>query len=149
MEFKPIETQEAFDTAIKERIKRVREQEAKKYADYDDVKAKLKEFEDKAAAGQTDVEKLAALVNEYKGKFDAQEKAAVTDKARAKVAQSTGAPASLIVGDDEESMKRFAESVAAFAKKPAAPVAPDAGESSSGTKAGDSAMRDFVRGLIP
>ena len=44
MEFKPIETQEAFDTAIKERIERAKKEEAKKYADYDDVKAKLKEF---------------------------------------------------------------------------------------------------------
>lgn len=149
MEFKPIETQEAFDTAIKERIERAKKEEAKKYADYDDVKAKLKEFEDKAAAGQTDVEKLTALVNEYKGKFDAQEKAAAADKTRAKVAQATGVPAGLIVGDDEESMKRFAESVAAFAKKPAAPVVPGAGESSFGTKAGDTAMRDFVRNLIP
>lgn len=149
MEFKPIETQEAFDAAIKERIERAREQEAKKYADYDDLKAKLKEYEDKAQAGKTDVEKLTALVNEYKGKFDAQEKAAAAEKARAKVAQATGVPASLIVGDDEESMTAFAESVAKYAKKPAAPVVPNAGSSSSGGSTADAPMRDFVRNLVP
>ena len=37
-EFVPITTQEAFDAAIGERLKRERESIAKKYGDYDDLK---------------------------------------------------------------------------------------------------------------
>lgn len=149
MEFEPIETQEAFDAAIKERIERAKKEEAKKYSDYDDMKKRLKEFEDKANAGQTDIERLTALVNDYKGKVDAQERAAAAEKARAKVAEATGVPASLIVGDDEEAMTAFAQSVAKFAKKPAAPVLEHAGKSAPAGKPDSAAMRDFVKNLIP
>lgn len=149
MEFEPIETQEAFDAAIKERIERAKKEEAKKYSDYDDMKKRLKEFEDKANAGQTDIERLTALVNDYKGKFDAQERAAAAEKARAKVAEATGVPASLIVGEDEEAMTAFAQSVAKFAKKPAAPVLEYAGKSAPAGKPDSAAMRDFVKNLIP
>ena len=149
MEFEPIETQEAFDAAIKERIERAKKEEAKKYSDYDDMKKRLKDFEDKASSSQTDIEKLTALVNDYKGKFDAQERAAAAEKARAKVAEATGVPASLIVGEDEEAMTAFAQSVAKFAKKPAAPVLEHAGKSAPAGKLNATAMRDFVKNLIP
>ena len=149
MEFEPIETQEAFDAAIKERIERAKKEEAKKYSDYDDMKKRLKDFEDKASSSQTDIEKLTALVNDYKGKFDAQERAAAAEKARAKVAEATGVPASLIVGEDEEAMTEFAQSVAKFAKKPAAPVLEHAGKSAPASKLDNTAMRDFVKNLVP
>lgn len=149
MEFEPIETQEAFDAAIKERIERAKKEEAKKYSDYDDMKKRLKDFEDKASSSQTEIEKLTALVNDYKCKFDAQERAAATEKARAKVAEATGVPASLIVGEDEEAMTVFAQSVAKFAKKPAAPVLEHAGKSAPAGKSDNTAMRDFVKNLIP
>lgn len=149
MEFEPIETQEAFDAAIKERIERAKKEEAKKYSDYDDMKKRLKDFEDKASSSQTDIEKLTALVNDYKGKFDAQERAAAAEKARTKVAEATGVPVSLIVGEDEEAMMTFAQSVAKFAKKPAAPVVERAGESAPAHKPDNTAMRDFVKNLVP
>ena len=149
MEFEPIETQEAFDAAIKERIERAKKEEAKKYSDYDDMKKRLKEFEDKDSASQTDIEKLTAIVNDYKGKFDAQEKAAAAEKARARVAEATGVPASLIVGEDEGAMTEFAKAVAKFAKKPAAPVLERAGDSAPAGKPNSTAMRDFVKNLIP
>ena len=149
MEFEPIETQEAFDAAIKERIERAKKEEAKKYSDYDDMKKRLKDFEDKASSSQTDIEKLTALVNDYKGKVDAQERAAAAEKTRAKVAEATGVPASLIVGEDEEAMTAFAQSVAKFAKKPAAPVLEHAGKSAPAGKPDNAAMRDFVKNLVP
>ena len=44
------------------------------------------------------------------------------DAARAKVAKDTGVPAELISGDDEESMRAFAEAVAKWGKPPADPM---------------------------
>lgn len=44
-------------------------------------------------------------------------------------------------------MKAFAESVAKFAKKPAAPKVPRGGERGVGED--DSAMKDYIKKLIP
>ena len=56
-EFTPITTQEEFDNAIKERLTRDREAQAKKvaekYADYEDLKSKTAEYE-KQIAGFTE-----------------------------------------------------------------------------------------------
>ena len=40
-EFTPIETQEAFETAIAERIEQARQEEREKCADSDDIKKQL------------------------------------------------------------------------------------------------------------
>ena len=44
-EFTPITTQEQFDSAIGERLKRERETIAKKYGDYDELKNKVADYE--------------------------------------------------------------------------------------------------------
>ena len=44
-EFTPITTQEQFDAAIGERLKRERESLAKKYGDYDALKQKTDDYE--------------------------------------------------------------------------------------------------------
>ncbi|MEG1873329.1 MAG: hypothetical protein RR194_04715, partial [Ruthenibacterium sp.] len=46
-EFTPITTQEQFDAAIGERIKRERETIAKKYEGFDDMKGKIADYENK------------------------------------------------------------------------------------------------------
>ena len=66
----------------------------------------------------------------------------------AKVAQEKGVPASLIVGDDEESMSKWADDMLAAFKKPPAPKVEKPG---SVPKPGDgdkSELRDFTRQLL-
>ncbi|WP_019134812.1 hypothetical protein [Kallipyga massiliensis] len=44
--FQPIETQEAFDKAISERLKRQKETLEEKYKDYDQLKSGMKKLQD-------------------------------------------------------------------------------------------------------
>ena len=80
-EFKIIETQEQFDAAISERLKRDRETQAKKYEGWtspdemqkviDEYKGRIKALEDAAAATQqTMAEKDAAIAESAKYKTD-------------------------------------------------------------------------------
>lgn len=129
MEFKPIETQEAFDAAIKERLER----ERAKFADYDELKSGAAAKDGELAKARAKIAKLEA---------DAKERDAAEQRAtlRAKVAADTGVPVELIAGDDEESMTAFAKAVGEFAKKPAAPHVQD-----SGAFAKDAAKTDQQR----
>ena len=54
-EFAPIETQEAFDAAVAERLEAVRQEERGKYADYDDIKNQL------SAANETNATQAAEI----------------------------------------------------------------------------------------
>lgn len=126
-DFKPIETQEAFDAAIKQRLERER-------AKFDEQVKKARLYDEAQEAQKTELEKANSRIAELE-KQAADHKAA--DEARAareKVAKATGVPAELISGGTEEEMTAFAQAVAAYAKKPAAPASPAAGKFSSGGK---------------
>lgn len=135
MEFKPIETQEAFDAAIKERIER----ERAKFADYDGIKAD-------AAAKDAELAKVRAKLAKLE---DAEKKraaeAAMAD-IKAKVSAATGVPAACIAGDDEESMTAFANAVSEYAKKPAAPRVPSSGSFASA--GGEDDKKRFIADLF-
>ena len=143
-EFTPIESQEAFDAAIKERIERAKESVRKDYADYDAVKKELEELKGKGAGDGDRIKGLEDKVAAFEAEREEADKA---EKLRKKVSEETGVPVELIQGADEESMKAFAESVAKFAKKPAAPKVPRGGERGVGED--DSAMKDYIKKLIP
>ena len=146
-EFTPIESQEAFDAAIKERIERAKESVRKDYADYDAVKKELEELKGKGAGDGDRIKGLEEKVAAFEKERAEREEADKTEKLRKKVSEETGVPVELIQGADEESMKAFAESVAKFAKKPAAPKVPRGGERGVGED--DSAMKDYIKKLIP
>ena len=62
------------------------------------------------------VEDLNKKIDDLMGQLDASEAARERERTLARVAQATGVPASLIHGDDEESMAASARAVADFAK---------------------------------
>ena len=119
-EFKIIETQEQFDAAIGERIKREKESLAKKYegyldpegikkikADYDktiaDLSKSLEEANGKAAKHDKEVADLTAKIKGY-------ESASV----KTRIAHEVGIPfelANRLTGDDEDAIRKDAESV--------------------------------------
>ncbi len=126
MEF-PIENQEAFDAAIKERLARERKKVEEQYSDYADLKAENQRLKDAADSGKSDLEDALKQVSELKEK-DAQREAAQAQEAlKAKIAKEAGVPVELVAGSDEEAMRSFAQSIAAFAKPKSAPKVPKSG----------------------
>ena len=115
-EFKPIETQEAFDAAIKERIERAKksaaDETAKKYEGYispEDAKKSADEI-----AG------LKAQVADLMAKNTA----AGLDALRTRIAHETGLPYELagrLVGDDEKAIRADAEALAKLTAPQPAP----------------------------
>lgn len=103
--------------------------------DQEKQKSELQKAQEEAAAWKKQVDDLNAK--------------AKTDAARARVAKETGVPAELIAGDDEDSMRQFAEAVAKWGKPSSAPrtrkpgsFANDAGESK------DAAKRELARRMF-
>ncbi|MBP5362863.1 MAG: DUF4355 domain-containing protein [Ruminococcus sp.] len=117
-EFKVIETQEAFDAAIKTRLERntrtVTEEVTKKYEGYispDEAKKATEQIETltkELEAGKAIIEELTAKNSAYE-----------INSVKMKIAQEYGLPSELadrINGSNEEEMKKDAESLAAFIK---------------------------------
>lgn len=127
-EFKPINTQEEFNTAIAERLTR----EKAKYSDYDDLKAKaakLAELESKKYDEQINglQQELTAVKSDLSEKEkNNSELLARAEKAektilRQKVAAAHKLPAGIadrISGNTEEEMNKDAETLSGLFEKP-------------------------------
>ena len=118
MTFKIIETQEALDLIIKERLARERE----KFADYDDLKAKNATYETQVTALQKTIDESSNANKAHDDTVaDLNKKIAGFETAnlRTKIALQHGIPFDLVdrlAGDDEASIKADAERLAAFVK---------------------------------
>ena len=145
MTFTPIETQDDFDKAVAERLKRKDAAVRAEYADYDANKAKADKLDALTKGGKLDVEAELKRLGELD---EAAEKGKATEL-REKVAKEAGVPAELIFGGNEEELKASAEALAKFAKPNPAPTVPAAGEHSGATKAPQSSLKSFVAELIP
>lgn len=150
MSFTPIETQEQFDSAIRERLARERE----KFSDYDELKAKAAKFDEAEEARKSDLERANERIAELEAAARGREEADRLSALRSKVAEATGVPAELITGADEDSMTESAKAIATFAKS-SVPPAPNVGgagrfadeDASSGGSA-DGFVRDLDRALF-
>lgn len=125
-DFKPINTQEEFDAAVKDRLDR----QAAKFADYDDLKAAKKELDE--LKGKKLDEQLAALQAEYdKAKTtladhdkivsDLTTRATTAEHKlkQREIAHAAGIPVELadrINGSTDEEMTKDAEMLAKYAK---------------------------------
>lgn len=116
-DFTPITTQEEFDAAIKDRLTRDREAQAKKtaekYADYDDLKAKTADYE-KQIADYT--EKLKGIEEKDKkiAELESSVKKYETSALRTRIAHETGLDYSLasrLTGESEEEIRADAKSL--------------------------------------
>lgn len=136
MAFEPINTQEEFDAAISERLAR----EAKKYEGYtspEDLEKIKAEHDGKIAdlSGQIDtVNKQLAEKDKSIEERDAKIKGYETNSVKMRIAREAGLSyeaADYLQGDDEESIKKSAESLKSLiGNKPAPPLGdpePDAG----------------------
>lgn len=136
----PVTTQEQLDKIVKDRLEREREKVRSEFSDYDDLKAKAEKLDELEKSGSEELKKALAEVDNLKGELQTRDENAKLQQMRKQVAKDTGVPEDLIQGADEESMKTFAEAVAAFAKKPSAPIIPESGIS---TQAGETSAQKF------
>lgn len=97
---------------------------------------KAKAYDDLQEQSKSDLQKAQEKAQKLQKELDDLNAKSAKDAARVKVAKETGVPEDLIAGDNEDSMRAFAKSVAKFAKKPAAPKASNPG--SFANDAGDS-----------
>ena len=120
MEFTPITTQEAFDAAIKDRLARERETVTKKFADYDDLKNRVANYEQQIAdlqrAGKESADASAALQKQV-DTLAAQNKRDETDSVKTRIALELGLPyamAARLTGEDEAAIRKDAEGLSAL-----------------------------------
>lgn len=99
-EFKPIMTQEDFDTAINARLER----ERSKYSDYDTIKSDLGTLRGKLSAKEAEISTLQGKVKGYE-----------TDSVKTRIALETGLPLELrsrLTGETEEEIRADATKLA-------------------------------------
>ena len=148
-DFKIIETQEELDAVIKARLSRERE----KYADYEDLKKQLADFEAKELTYQNTINDLKTRETELTSQVDSLNGDLTQTRLQStkqRIATEYGLPldfADRLQGDDEEGFKADAEQLAIhFApKQPTPPM--KSNEPTVDTDPLKSGLRDMVRSL--
>ena len=121
--FTPIETQEAFDTAIKDRIDRAKNSVREEYKDYEDFKSKasaydskVQEYEDKLTDLNKSVSEKSEAIKELKAKVAKYE----SDSVKTRLANEYGLLPETIEfmhGSGEKEWRESAEKLAALTKR--------------------------------
>ena len=125
-DFKIIETQEELDAIVKARLSRERE----KYADYDDLKKQLADFEAKETTYQNTINDLKTRETDLASQIETLNSDLTKTKlqtAKQRIATEYGLPLDLadrLQGDDEEGLKADAERLAShfIPKQPTPPL---------------------------
>ena len=117
-DFKPIETQEQFDTMIADRLKRERETITKKFSDYEMLKEKAEnydsavaDYEGKLQAANNKISDNEKIVKDMESKIAEYE----TSSVKMRIASKYGLPfemAGRLNGNDEVTLRNDAETLA-------------------------------------
>ncbi|MCK1219596.1 capsid assembly scaffolding protein Gp46 family protein [Streptococcus uberis] len=148
-DFKIIETQEELDAIIQSRLSRERE----KYADYEDLKKQLADFEAKETTYQNTINDLKVRETDLTSQIESLNGDLTKTKlqtAKQRIATEYGLPLDLaerLQGDDEESFKADAERLASYLapKQPTPPM--KSNEPTIDPDPLKSGLRDMVRSL--
>ena len=117
-EFTAITTQEQFDAAIGERIKRERETISKKYGDYEDLKTKISDYEKQIGDLSKTIEDSGRKYAGYDktlAELTAKVKGYETSSVKMRIAHDVGIPYELsgrLSGETEDDIRKDAESLA-------------------------------------
>lgn len=120
--FKPIESQEAFDALIKDRIERAQNKIRKEYEGFESYKTKAEEYDSKLSEYTKQIGDLTAERDQLKGEISKRETAA--EKSR--IAREYGLPegfANRLTGEKKEDWEADAKVLAEYfqPKKPSYP----------------------------
>lgn len=130
MDFKPINTQEEFDTAIKDRLARERDSLQRKYADYDDLKQKATAYDTEKSAHEQAIAAANTKISDYEtqiGDLNKKIKGYETDSVKTRIALELGLPFELrsrINGETEDDIRKDAEGLAKLIGKQKNPPPP-------------------------
>ncbi|PPG34518.1 hypothetical protein [Rathayibacter sp. AY2B9] len=139
-----IDSQEAFDGLVKERIARV---EAK-YADYGELKTRADAAESEKTALEKAREKAEARAAEAETKVSGFEAKEQLSSWRAEVAKATGVHADVLRGSSKEELEAHAAVLKPLLTAQEAPVIPNQGDSPNKPAATDAEERAAVRSLF-
>lgn len=154
-DFTVIETQEQLDAVIGERLKRERETLAKKYNNY----LSPETFQEETGKLNTEIERLNSALEEANSKIashdeemaekDKKLKAYESHSVKTRIANEVGLSSDAIeflTGDDEESIRKSAESLKSIVRKQNVPPLAS-GEMSGESSDEDAALRKTLRKL--
>lgn len=133
-EFKPITTQEEFNTAISARIERERQ----KFADYEDLKAQVGTLTTERDTYKQQVEDRDAKIRKYE-----------TDSVKTRIAADKGLPASMasrLNGETEEEITQDADNLVQIFRS-AKGTAPMFEGGNGGGNDTDAALRQMLQGM--
>ena len=148
-DFKTIETQEELDAVIKARLSRERE----KYADYEDLKKQLADFEAKETTYQNTINDLKTRETELATQVESLNGDLTKTKlqtAKQRIATEYGLPLDLadrLQGEDEESLKADAELFASYLAPKQQTPPMKSNEPTIDADPLKSGLRDMVRSL--
>lgn len=148
-DFKVIETQEELDAVIKSRLSRERE----KYADYENLKKQLADFEAKETTYQNTINDLKARETELTSQVDSLNGDLTQTRlqtAKQRIATEYGLPLDLaerLQGDDEDGFKADAERLVSYFKPKQLTPPLKSNEPIIDTDPLKSGLRDMVRSL--
>lgn len=152
MSFEIIDTQEKFDAAISERLKRERETVGKKYADYDDLKQKAAAYEKQIGEMTKAAEESAKKYSGYDKQLadmQAKIKGYETGSVKTRIAHEKGIPYELadrLNGQTEDEIRQDAEMLSKLiGKKSVAPLKSSADDSADSKTA---ALKAFTSRII-
>lgn len=134
-DFTPINTQEEFNSRIKERLDEARSAVRQQYADYDSIK---KDLETARSDGKKKDQTIADLQDQLKGSR--------AELAKTRIALEKGLPVEMsarLTGETEEEIRKDAETLAALFKKPKDPAPLRDPEPGNGNRK-DDAMRALL-----
>ena len=109
-EFVPITTQEDLDKVISKRLQRERETVMSQFADYDELKQKVTDYEGQIGTLTQERDSLQAAVKGHE-----------TNSVKMRIAHETGIPfemATRLSGDNEKDIRADAEAIAKFMTAP-------------------------------
>lgn len=144
MSFEPITTQEEFDSAISERLKREREKVKSEFADYNDLKTKAADYEKQIADFSKQLEALGEKDKEIET-LKATNLKYETDSIKTRLAHEAGLPygsTKYISGNTEDEIKKSIDDFKSFVTTTQSPVAPLANPEPVITEAGKNEARD-------
>lgn len=148
-DFKIIETQEELDAVIKSRLSRERE----KYADYEDLKQRLADFEAKETTYQNTINDLKTRETDLTSQIESLNGDLTKTKlqtAKQRIATEYGLPLDLaerLQGEDEEGFKADAERLASYLA-PKQPTPPMKSNEPTITDAKEAGWAEMARNLL-
>ena len=154
-EFTSITTQDEFDAAIGERLKRERETIAKKYSDYDTLKNKVDDYEKQIAQLTREAAESAQKYAGYDkslADLQAKIKGYETDSVKTRIAHETGLPYELagrLNGEDEAAIRKDAEALSKLLGGQPHKAPPLRSTEQNTASGADAARKQLLSDLVP